>query len=198
MSDEPATATPTKCVCTLTDWTDRKDKPELDRSICATFAGTAGEFGWVCTTCGHEDVCHPPRVAAPAPVPVAATECFICCGPTVSDEIGRDVLQGDPNGEVCIRFAGTSSQLCRELTVGFGDHGLAALVGRIYDHHGAGCCLHIAIDDGNLDDDDVDFCIGVARERGHKLCENAATMLRAVPAAERRDCWLATGTHGTD
>lgn len=34
----------------------------------------------------------------------------------------------------------------------------------IYDAHPCGCCWHITLDDGNVEDHSVAFCIGIANE----------------------------------
>ena len=31
-----------------------------------------------------------------------------------------------------------------------------------------GCCLHVVLDDGNIEDSSVEFCIGFAQESGHE------------------------------
>jgi len=41
------------------------------------------------------------------------------------------------------------------------------LVDQIYDRHCAGCCLHITLDDGSVDDDHLDLCLKVAHENQH-------------------------------
>ena len=55
----------------------------------------------------------------------------------------------------------------------------------IYARHCAGCCLHIVLDDGNVRDDCVDFCIDAAQEKGHKDCEAVAVALRAMTKTQR-------------
>jgi hypothetical protein len=40
---------------------------------------------------------------------------------------------------------------------------VAPLVRALYERHAAGCCLHIVLDDLNVSDDDVRFCIEFAR-----------------------------------
>lgn len=36
---------------------------------------------------------------------------------------------------------------------------LSALIAQVYEHHSAGGNAHIVIDDWNLDDGDIDFCL---------------------------------------
>ena len=50
---------------------------------------------------------------------------------------------------------------------------------QVYDVGGVGCCLHIVLDDGNLNDGDVDFCIRRAEDHGHETCKKFAVRLRA-------------------
>ena len=63
-----------------------------------------------------------------------------------------------------------------------------AMVASLYETEtgGAGCCLHVALDDGNMDDGAVDFCIKQAVESGHALCEKVARHLRAWPEDKRQ------------
>jgi hypothetical protein len=35
---------------------------------------------------------------------------------------------------------------------------------------GAGCCWHILLDDSNVDDENVNFCVDLAKQRGHDDC----------------------------
>lgn len=83
------------------------------------------------------------------------------------------------------RWARVIVALADENAIAENDHSLSTLVGMIYEDSAVGCCLHIAVDDGNLDDDDIDFCIFEARRRGHSICEKAATMLRAMNEEDR-------------
>jgi hypothetical protein len=50
---------------------------------------------------------------------------------------------------------------------------------------GAGCCLHIVLDDNNVDDHFVESCIKWADERGHELCAKTARMLRSMSKTQR-------------
>lgn len=62
------------------------------------------------------------------------------------------------------------------------------LVRELYNSPGgrAGCCLHIVLDDGNIDDDDVDFCIRWAIDQQHERCERLARILRLCSKTQRR------------
>lgn len=72
---------------------------------------------------------------------------------------------------------------------------VAPYVDAIYDSPdgGAGCCLHIAIDDGNLDDLSIQFCVNFALERGHPVCEKAARLLLRMSGTQRRKARHGTG-----
>ncbi len=59
------------------------------------------------------------------------------------------------------------------------------LLREIYTRHCAGCCLHIVTDDGNVEQDHIDYCVGYARERGHEDCLRAATMLAQMTITQR-------------
>lgn len=50
---------------------------------------------------------------------------------------------------------------------------------------GAGCCLHIVLDDTNVDDDCVDYCIYYATENGHEQCLALARVLRRMSKTQR-------------
>lgn len=52
----------------------------------------------------------------------------------------------------------------------------------------AGGALHLVIDDGNVDDDDVRFCVGAARERGDIDGVTLGEALLALPRSAR--AWL--------
>ena len=55
----------------------------------------------------------------------------------------------------------------------------------IYDRHSAGCCLHIVLDDGNVEDGHVSFCLDEARKRDCRECEQLATMMLAMTPRDR-------------
>lgn len=50
---------------------------------------------------------------------------------------------------------------------------------------GAGCCLHIVLDDCNVEDSHVAFCEAYARKQGHDACERLAVLLRAMTRGQR-------------
>lgn len=56
----------------------------------------------------------------------------------------------------------------------------------LYQRHAAGCCLHIALDDGNTSDSSADFCVRYAVEQGHRECEHLARQYRALSRTQRK------------
>lgn len=62
---------------------------------------------------------------------------------------------------------------------------VAPAVRALYVRHGAGCCLHIVLDDGNVEDHSVDFCIKYAQEEQHLECEKLARTLRMMSRTQR-------------
>ena len=67
---------------------------------------------------------------------------------------------------------------------------LRPYVSAIYDHSSAGCCWHIVLDDGNLDDDDVDFCIKRAESSKNCVtggaCRAIGPLMRQASKTQRR------------
>lgn len=55
----------------------------------------------------------------------------------------------------------------------------------IYDRSCTGCCLHIVLDDGNVKDSHVQFCIDYAIEKGHEDCEALARQLLLMSRTQR-------------
>lgn len=50
---------------------------------------------------------------------------------------------------------------------------------------GAGCCLHITLDDGNIGDSSIAYCLNNARERGHERCITLAEALLTLSKTQR-------------
>lgn len=50
---------------------------------------------------------------------------------------------------------------------------------------GSGCCLHIALDDGNVSDHCIKFCLENAIENGHADCEEIARMMLKMSKTQR-------------
>jgi hypothetical protein len=62
------------------------------------------------------------------------------------------------------------------------------------DGGGAGCCLHIVLDDGNIQDDHVQYCLEKARLANHPNCVALAEALLSMSKTQR----LKLGRHGYD
>ena len=60
------------------------------------------------------------------------------------------------------------------------------LVRELYATNSVGCCLHIVLDDGNVNDIHVQACADSARERGHPKCEALARKLLEMSPTQRR------------
>lgn len=61
------------------------------------------------------------------------------------------------------------------------------LVRSLYKRKGGevGCCLHIVLDDGNVNDGHVDFCEKTARDSGHEDCLLIAGKLKLMSKTQR-------------
>lgn len=64
----------------------------------------------------------------------------------------------------------------------------AELVRAVYAREGggAGCCLHILTDDGNVSESDAAWVLEYAQEHGHQDCIAAARALAAMTVSQRR------------
>jgi hypothetical protein len=64
---------------------------------------------------------------------------------------------------------------------------IAPLVRALYrsPRAAAGCCLHITLDDGNVEDSSVEYCIARAEEAGHAYCGALARALRSMSKTQR-------------
>jgi len=51
---------------------------------------------------------------------------------------------------------------------------------------GAGCCLHVVLEEGNVHDDFVTLCVKEAKHRSHKDCERLGRLLYSCSASQRR------------
>jgi hypothetical protein len=56
----------------------------------------------------------------------------------------------------------------------------------IYRRSSVGCCLHIVLDDGNVETAHVASCLDYARENGHADCIAAAEALLRMTVTQRR------------
>lgn len=64
---------------------------------------------------------------------------------------------------------------------------VAAVIARVYARPGggAGCCLHLVTEDGNVDDGSVAYCQSEAAEAGHADCEEALGLLAQMKRTGR-------------
>lgn len=64
---------------------------------------------------------------------------------------------------------------------------VAPLVRALYARPGgeAGCCLHVVLDDGNVKDDQVRFCLDEAGRKGHPDCAELASKLLEMSKTQR-------------
>lgn len=62
----------------------------------------------------------------------------------------------------------------------------------IYERHPTGCCLHIALDDGNLADTNIQFCSDYALKRGHFDCIELSDIMLVMTEGERTRLMRAT------
>ena len=64
----------------------------------------------------------------------------------------------------------------------------------LYQRNAVGCCLHIVLDDGNIKDKDVEFCINQAVElKGNYLLELLASLASFACLRLRRLAALVLG-----
>jgi hypothetical protein len=59
------------------------------------------------------------------------------------------------------------------------------LVNALYQEHAAGCCLHIVLDDANVEDHSVQFCLEQAKKEGHPRCIELAEKLLLMSRTQR-------------
>lgn len=61
-----------------------------------------------------------------------------------------------------------------------------------------GCCLHIVLDDGNIEDDHVRFCVDWAVKHDHPKCAELARVLLRMSKTQRKKLYRTHGneTHG--
>lgn len=72
----------------------------------------------------------------------------------------------------------------------------------VIDYYGkpgncAGGHLHIVLDDGNIDDDDVEFCLQSAKQNGDFDGVRLATKLLAMSKTQRRKLYAMPGKYGS-
>lgn len=62
-------------------------------------------------------------------------------------------------------------------------------VRELYRRAEGGCCLHIVLEEGNVSDDNVRFCVEYAREKGHAECLALAETLLLMSKTQRGKLW---------
>lgn len=60
------------------------------------------------------------------------------------------------------------------------------LVRALYERNCVGCHLHIVLDDGNVEDSHVKFCLDEAKEEGCQECVTLAEKLLLMSKTQRR------------
>jgi hypothetical protein len=63
-------------------------------------------------------------------------------------------------------------------------------VNELYKRHAAGCCLHVVLDDGNVEDSSVEHCIENAE---HDDCIRLAHLLRLMSKTQRKKLYASHG-----
>ena len=59
------------------------------------------------------------------------------------------------------------------------------IVRELYSERPTGCCLHIVLDDCNVDDHAIQFCWEYAHKRGHVRCLRLAELLGKMSKRQR-------------
>ena len=62
---------------------------------------------------------------------------------------------------------------------------ITKMIQQLYNRHSAGCCLHVVLDDENLEDLHVDSCIEFAVKNHHSECELLARAIRQLNEEQR-------------
>lgn len=74
--------------------------------------------------------------------------------------------------------------------------GLIRLRDQLFELHEVnGCCLHIAVEDYNLTDEHLCFCIRESERRGHVACGTLARRFMQEVPLEHREAFLGIETH---
>jgi hypothetical protein len=55
----------------------------------------------------------------------------------------------------------------------------------VYARHCAGCCAHIILDDGNVEQHHAEFCLAQAQDRGHADCLALTELLARMTQTQR-------------
>ena len=78
--------------------------------------------------------------------------------------------------------------LCEMCTKDLGTNGDFALL-KLHTSYvvSNGCCLHVTLEDYNVDDDSIKFCKEYAVKKEHALCARVADYLATIPAEQRKE-----------
>lgn len=60
------------------------------------------------------------------------------------------------------------------------------LVDLLYQRNSVGCCLHVVLDDGNIDDQSVAWCRDEAQRQGHADCFLLANTMLEMSRTQRK------------
>ena len=60
------------------------------------------------------------------------------------------------------------------------DPKISGLIWQVYQQSSVGCCLHITLDDGNIEDTHIDFCLEESTKNNHSICLELAKELRKL------------------
>lgn len=66
------------------------------------------------------------------------------------------------------------------------------LTKQLYESDGGcvGCCLHIVLDDGNLETSNIQYCLDYARQRNHLLCIEIAEKMLQLTKTQRKQIYI--------
>lgn len=67
------------------------------------------------------------------------------------------------------------------------------LVQALYSRSSVGCCLHVVLDDGNVEDVFVRHCLEFARQEGCGECERLAGLLTQMSRTQRTKLYRSLG-----
>jgi hypothetical protein len=59
------------------------------------------------------------------------------------------------------------------------------LMKAIYERNCVGCCWHIVLDDDNIEDGHVEYCINYAAEKGHQDCIALGPLMLSASRTQR-------------
>jgi len=61
------------------------------------------------------------------------------------------------------------------------------LVNQLYKtfEGGSGCCLHIVLDDNNINDHFIEYCLEIAEQKQHTFCQTICKLLLQMTLTQR-------------